>query len=231
MSSQFKISKDNSTNWGNREANKARQPVSGQLAEMDTWADKGAKMDSDAGDDNWEKSSNTPEASNKNQKIHGTKEKEMESLNVDQDTWGNVGGKKKAYGNSPMGITNASTYKRKKTNADHDSSYNNVMPPSDNAWNAGDGIGRPNAKSNAGSSWGEKDKMESDEHLKVPKESDTWNTGKSNESPWDNTDALQDSWVNSATRNNNAQDGSWDKVVAINDKKDQQKRWIEGRRR
>ena len=63
--------------------------------------------------------------------------------------------------------------------------------------NAGDGIGRPNAKSNAGSSWGEKDKMESDEHLKVPKESDTWNTGKSNESPWDNTDALQDSWVNS----------------------------------
>jgi len=87
------------------------------------------------------------------------------------------------------------------------------------------------AKSNAGSSWSEKDKMESDEHLKVPKESDTWNTGKSNESPWDNTDALQDSWVNSATRNNNAQDGSWDKVVAINDKKDQQKRWIEGRRR
>ena len=41
------------------------------------------------------------------------------------------------------------------------------------AWNAGDGIGRPNAKSNAGSSWGEKDKMESDEHLKIPKESDT----------------------------------------------------------
>ena len=30
------------------------------------------------------------------------------------------------------------------------------------------------AKSNAGSSWGEKDKMESNEHLKVPKESDTW---------------------------------------------------------
>ncbi|CAD6245022.1 unnamed protein product [Miscanthus lutarioriparius] len=42
------------------------------------------------------------------------------------------------------------------------------------AWNARDGIGRPNAKSNVGSSWGEKDKMESDEHLKVPKESDTW---------------------------------------------------------
>ena len=63
--------------------------------------------------------------------------------------------------------------------------------------NVGDGIGRPNAKSNAGSSWGEKDKMESDEHLKVPKESDTGNTGKSNESPWDNTDALQDSWINS----------------------------------
>ncbi|CAD6255120.1 unnamed protein product [Miscanthus lutarioriparius] len=33
---------------------------------MDTWADKGAKMDSDAGDDNWEKKSSTPEASNKN---------------------------------------------------------------------------------------------------------------------------------------------------------------------
>ena len=91
--------------------------------------------------------------------------------------------------------------------------------------NAGDGIGRPNAKSNAGSSWGEKDKMESDEHLKVPKESDTWNTGKSNESPWDNTDALHDSWVNSATRNNNAQDGSWDKVVAIKDPDSQQDSW------
>ena len=82
-----------------------------------------------------------------------------------------------------------------------------------------------NAKSNAGSSWGEKDKMESDEHLKVPKESDTWNTGKSNESPWDNTDALQDSQVNSATRNNNAQDGSWDKVVAIKDPDSQQDSW------
>ena len=33
---------------------------------MDTWADKGAKMDSYVGDDNWEKKSSTPEASNKN---------------------------------------------------------------------------------------------------------------------------------------------------------------------
>ena len=64
--------------------------------------------------------------------------------------------------------------------------------------------------------------MESDEHRKVPEESDTWNTGKSNENPWDNTDALQDSQVNSATRNNNAQDGSWDKVVAIKDPDSQQ---------
>ncbi|CAD6212606.1 unnamed protein product [Miscanthus lutarioriparius] len=110
---------------------------------------------------------------------------------------GNARGKKKADGNCQW-EEEPSTYKRKKTNADHDSSYNNVMPPSGNAWNAGDGIGRPNAKSNAGSSWGEKDKMEFDEHLEVPKESNTWNTGKSNESPWDNTYALQDSWVNSA---------------------------------
>ena len=76
----------------------------------------------------------------------------------------------------------------------------------DGAWekNSGDGIGRPNAKSNVGSSWVEKDNMESDEHLKVRKESNTWNIGKSSESPWDNTDALHDSWVNSATHNNNA---------------------------
>ncbi|CAD6334369.1 unnamed protein product [Miscanthus lutarioriparius] len=33
---------------------------------MDTWGDKGAKMDSVRCDDNWEKSSSTPEASNKN---------------------------------------------------------------------------------------------------------------------------------------------------------------------
>ena len=80
--------------------------------------------------------------------------------------------------------------------------------------NAGDGIGRPNAKSNAGSSWGEKDKMESDEHLKVPKESDTWNTGKSNESPWDNTDAQNDSWSNVTIQKNDAQNDSWSNLAA-----------------
>ena len=65
--------------------------------------------------------------------------------------------------------------------ADQDNSWEVHAKVQDNstdwggfAWNAGDGIGRPNAKSNTGSSWGEKDKMESDEHLKVPKESDTW---------------------------------------------------------
>jgi len=73
---------DNSTDWRGWSTEKptGEATVSGQPAEMDTWADKGAKMDSDAGDDNWEKSSSTPEASNKNQKIHGTKEKEMEVM-------------------------------------------------------------------------------------------------------------------------------------------------------
>ncbi|CAD6256870.1 unnamed protein product [Miscanthus lutarioriparius] len=165
MSGQFKISKDNSTDWGTEKPT-GEATVSGQPAEMDTWADKGAKMDSgaentwdkrkeDGGDGAWEKKSDDG---------HGIWEHPSnwngQSLNVDQDTWGNARGKNKADGN---------------------------------AWNAGDGIGRPNAKSNAGSSWGEKDKMESDEHLKVPKEPDTWNIGKSNESPWDNTDALQES--------------------------------------
>ena len=70
---------DNSTDWGTEKPT-GEATVSGQPAEMDTWADKGAKMDSDAGDDNWEKSSSTPDASNKNQKIHGTKEKEMEVM-------------------------------------------------------------------------------------------------------------------------------------------------------
>ena len=59
---------DNSTDWGGWSTEKptGEATVSGQPAEMDTWADKGAKMDSDAGDDNWEKKSSTPEASNKN---------------------------------------------------------------------------------------------------------------------------------------------------------------------
>ena len=104
-----------------------------------------------------------------NQKIHGTKEKEMEVMVPGRRSLmmamavGSIPatgmGKKKADGNCQW-EEQPSTYKQKKTNADHDSSYNNVMPPSDNAWNAGDGIGRPNAKSNAGSSWGQKDKME-----------------------------------------------------------------------
>ena len=101
---------DNSTDWGTEKPT-GEATVSGQPAEMDTWADKGAKMDSDAGDDNWEKSSSTPEASNKNQKIHGTKEKEMEVMVPGRRSLmmamaigsipatGNARGKKKADGN------------------------------------------------------------------------------------------------------------------------------------
>ena len=51
--------------------------------------------------------------------------------------------------------------------ADQDNSWEVHAKVQDNStyWggfasNVGDGIGRPNAKSNAGSSWGEKDKME-----------------------------------------------------------------------
>ena len=114
-----------------------------------------------------EKKSSTPETSNKmthgaNQKIHGTKEKEMKVMVPGRRSLmmamaiGSIPatgmGKKKADGNCQW-EEQPSTYKRKKTNADHDSSYNNVMPSSGNAWNAGDGIGKPNAKSNAGSSW------------------------------------------------------------------------------
>ncbi|AQK60576.1 DNA-directed RNA polymerase V subunit 1 [Zea mays] len=211
----------------------------------------GWSVEKPTGDGNWEKSS-TPEASKKNDSSENTWDKRKgdggdgawgnrsddghgnwehpsnwngQSLDVDQDTWGNARGKKKADGNYCQWEEQPSNYKQKKTNADHDSSYNNVMPSSEIAWNAGDGTGRPNAKSNAESSWGEEDKMESDDHPKVPKESDTWNTGRSNESPWDNTDALQDSWVKSAARNNNTQDGSWDKVVSMKDLDSLQDSW------
>lgn len=245
---------DNSTtDWGGWSVEKptGEATVSGEPAETDTWADKGAKMESDAGDGNWEKSS-TLEASKKNDPSENTWDKRKgdggdgawgnrsddghgnwehpsnwngQSLDVDQDTWGNARGKKKADGNYCQWEEQPSNYKQKKTNADHDSSYNNVMPSSEIAWNAGEGTGRPNAKSNAESSWGEEDKMESDDHPKVPKESDTWNTGRSNESPWDNTDAPQDSWVKSAARNNNTQDGSWDKVVSMKDLDSLQDSW------
>ena len=95
-----------------------------------------------------------------NQKIHGIKEKKMEVMVHGRRSQmiamaiGSIPatgmGKKKADGNCQW-EEQPSTYKRKKTNVDHDSSYNNVMPPSGNAQNAGDGIGRPNAKSTAGS--------------------------------------------------------------------------------
>ena len=134
---------DNSTDWGTEKPT-GEATVSGQPAEMDTWADKGAKMDSDAGDDNWEKSSSTPKASNKNDpwgKSENTWDKRKgdggdgawekksddghgnwehpsnwngQSLNVDQDTWGNARGKKKADGNCQW-EEQPSTYKRKKT--------------------------------------------------------------------------------------------------------------------
>ncbi|PWZ27865.1 DNA-directed RNA polymerase V subunit 1 [Zea mays] len=248
-----KVQDNSTTDWGGWSVEKptGEATVSGEPAETDTWADKGAKMESDAGDGNWEKSS-TLEASKKNDPSENTWDKRKgdggdgawgnrsddghgnwehpsnwngQSLDVDQDTWGNARGKKKADGNYCQWEEQPSNYKQKKTNADHDSSYNNVMPSSEIAWNAGEGTGRPNAKSNAESSWGEEDKMESDDHPKVPKESDTWNTGRSNESPWDNTDAPQDSWVKSAARNNNTQDGSWDKVVSMKDLDSLQDSW------
>jgi DNA-directed RNA polymerase-5 subunit 1 len=138
---------------------------------MHTWADKGAKMESDASDDNWENKSTNTVTSNKNDrwaKLENTWDKRKrdggndsceksddghgncdhpsnqngQNLNVDQDMWGNARGKNKADANCQW-EEQPSTYKWKKTTAHH-------------------GIGRPNAKSNAGSSWGKKDKMESD---------------------------------------------------------------------
>jgi len=85
------------------------------------------KRKGDGGDGAWEKKSDDG---------HGNWEHPSnwngQSLNVDQDTWGNARGKKKADGNCQW-EEQPSTYKRKKTNADHDSSYNNVMPSSGNA--------------------------------------------------------------------------------------------------
>ena len=105
---------DNSTDWGGWSSEKptGEATVSGQPAEMDTWADKGAKMDSDAGDDNWEKKSSAPEASNKN-----------DPWGKSENTWdkrkgdgGDGAWEKKSDGNSQW-EEQPSTYKRKKTSS------------------------------------------------------------------------------------------------------------------
>ncbi|CAN6277580.1 unnamed protein product [Urochloa humidicola] len=283
---------DNSTDWGGWGAEKQ---TNGEQAEIKTWADKGAGMESSPGDNNWEKKFSDPEESKKKldhdpwgnmpastsedtwgkqngdggdgawEKQTGScKEQEMDAgqnswgkkttppsnnmwdkrksdggngnweeqpsswneqtLNVDQDSWGNGRGKRNSHGGGSQWPEQASTYKRKRTNADADSWDNMAMPPPNNAWDAGERFGRSNIKSDAGSSWGNKDKLETDEHSKVPKESDAWNTGKTNESSWEKTDALQDSWGNSAADNNNTQEGSWDKIV-VKDTNSQQDAW------
>ncbi|CAN6243084.1 unnamed protein product [Urochloa humidicola] len=282
---------DNSTDWGGWGTEKQ---TNGEQAEINTWTDKGAGMESSAGDNNWEKKSSAPEESKKKldhdpwgsmpsstsedmwgkqkgggdgawEKQTGScKEQEMDvgqdswgkktapqssnmwdkkksdggngnwkeqpsswneqALNVDEDSWGNARGEKNSHGGGSQWPEQASTYKRKRTNADADSWDNMAMPPPKTSWDAGEGFGKSNIKSDAGSSWGNSDKMETDEHSKVPKESDPWNTGKSNESSWEKTDALQDSWGNSAADNNNTQEGSWDKI-AVKDTNPQQDAW------
>lgn len=287
---------NNSTDWGGWGTEKQ---TNGEQAEINTWADKGAGMESSAGDDNWEMKSSAPEKSKKNldhdtwgnmpapasasasentwgeQKgdggdgawekqtgsckeqgmdvdqdswgkktmppssnmwdkkksdgVHGNWEEQPSSwneqtLNVDQDSWGNAREKNNSHAGDSRWPEQASTYKRKRTNADAGSWDNMAMAPSNNAWDAGEGFGRSITKSDAGSSWGNKDKMETDEHSKIPKEFDPWNTGKSNESSWEKTDALQDSWGNSAADNNNTQEGSWDKI-AVKDTNSQQDSW------
>ncbi|CAN6230339.1 unnamed protein product [Urochloa humidicola] len=191
------------------------------------------EQEMDVGQDSWGKKT-TPQSSNmwdknKSDGGNGNWEEQPSSwneqaLNVDKDSWGNARGKKNSHGGGSQWPEQASTYKRKRTNADADSWDNMAMPPPKSSWDAGEGFGRSNTKSDAGSSWGNNDKMETDEHSKVPKESDTWNTGKSNESSWEKTDALQDSWGNVAADNNNTQEGSWDKI-AVKDTNSQQDAW------
>ncbi|XP_062224054.1 DNA-directed RNA polymerase V subunit 1-like [Phragmites australis] len=299
---------ENSTNWGGWGTEKPndKKLVSGEPAELDTWSDKGAKMESDGGGSNWEKKSSAPEelkksvdqdpwgdmsaspsentwdkrkgdggdgawekqtdsckeqetnvdqdswankttspSSNtwdkkKSDGGHGNWEKQPNNwneqrLNVDQDSQGNAWAKKKSDHGDGLWEEQLGTYKRKKIDADHDSWGNMMAPPSSNAWVANEGDGRSNTKSDARFCWvnnqgskesadTKKDKMETDEHSKLPKESDPWKTGKSNESSWEKANSLQDSWGNSEAHNNNTQDGSWDKM-AVKDTNTQQDSW------
>ncbi|KAL6888501.1 hypothetical protein ACP4OV_009527 [Aristida adscensionis] len=208
---------NNSTDWAGWGTEKPNDKniVSGEPAEVDTWSGKDARMESDGGDGIWEKQPTTINE---------------QRLNVDQDSWDNGWGKQKSDG----GEGQWQTCKRKKPNADH-SWGNMVTQPSNNAWVADQGDGRSNRKSDARSSWGntegwkgpadsKKDNMEIDEHLNLPKESDPWDTGKSNESSWDKSNALQDSWGNSAAHDNNTQEGPWDKM-AVKDSNMQPDSW------
>ncbi|XP_062218221.1 DNA-directed RNA polymerase V subunit 1-like [Phragmites australis] len=295
---------DNSNDWGGWGTEKLndKKLVFGEPAELDTWSEKGAKMESDGGDSNWEKKSSAHEelkksvdqdpwgnmsasssentwdkrkgdgddgawekqmgscknvdqdswgnkttspSSNvwdkkKSDEGHGNWEKQSNNwneqrLNVDQDSRGSAWGKKKSDGGDNLWEEQPGTYKRKKINTDRDSWGNMMSPPSSNAWAADEGDGRSNTKSDARSSWGnnrgskepadtKRDKMETDEHSKLPKESDPWNTGKSNKISWEKSNSLQDSWGSSAIHNNNTQEGSWDKM-AVKDTNTQQDSW------
>ncbi|PUZ74086.1 hypothetical protein GQ55_1G036800 [Panicum hallii var. hallii] len=280
------VVENNSTDWGGWGTEKQTNV---EQAGIGTWADKGARVESSAGDNNWEKKSSTPEdhdpwgnmpaSASENvwdkqkgdggdsaweKQKYSCKEQEMDvdqdswrkkttppssnmwdkkksdgghdnwqeqpsswneqMLNVDQDSWGNAREKKKLHGGDTQWVERVSTYKRNRANADDDSWDNMAMPPSNNAWDAGKGVGRSNTKSDGGSSWGNRDNMGTYEHSEAPKESDPWSTGKSNERSWEKTDALQDSWGKSAADNNNMQEGSWDKI-ALTDTNSQQDSW------
>ncbi|KAG2648561.1 DNA-directed RNA polymerase V subunit 1-like [Panicum virgatum] len=274
------VVENNSTDWGGWRTEKQ---TNGEQAETDTWANKGARVESNAGDNNWEKKSSTPEehdpwgnmpasasenvwdkqkgdggdsawekkkCSSKEQEMdvdqdswrkkttplssniwdkkksdggHGNWQEQPSSWN-EQDSWGNAWGKKKSHGGDSQWAERVSTYKRKRANADDDSWDNMAMPPSNNAWDAGEGVGRSNTKSDGVSSWGNRDNMGTHEHSEALKESDPGSTVKSNERSWEKTDALQDSWGKSAADNNNTQEGSWDKI-ALTGTNSQQDSW------
>ncbi|KAF8776332.1 hypothetical protein HU200_003555 [Digitaria exilis] len=187
--------------------------------------------DMDVDQDSWGKKTTSPSNNmwdkKKSDGSHGNWQQPTswneQMLNVDQDSWGNARGKQKSDGGDSQWGEQTSTYKRKRTNADHDSWANTAILPSNNPWDAGEEGGRSNTKSDLRSNWDRKDK-EIDEHSKVPKESDLWNTGKTNGSSWEKTDALQDSWGNRASDNNKTQEDSWDKI-AVNDTNLQQDSW------
>ncbi|KAL6629149.1 hypothetical protein ACP70R_028914 [Stipagrostis hirtigluma subsp. patula] len=215
--------------WGERKGDDVWEKQSGTCKEQEMNVDQ----------DSWCNKTTSPSSNTWHKKTsdggHGNWEKQPSTMNVDGDSLSNAWDKKKSDSGNRQWEKQPSSWKRKKTNPDHDSWVNTMTPPSSNAWVADDGDGRSNTKSDAWSSWGnkegskepadtKKDKMEIDEHSEPQKESDPWNAGKSNGSSWEKSNAPQESWGNSAAHNNSTQEGSWDKI-AVKDTDTQPDSW------
>ncbi|TVU33434.1 hypothetical protein EJB05_25251, partial [Eragrostis curvula] len=120
---------DNSSDWGGWGTEKPndKKLASGEPAELNIWSDKGAKMDSNGGDSNWEKKSSTRDELKKS---------------VDQDPWGNTAAspsentwdKRKGVGGGDAWEKQTASCKDQEMNVNQDSWSNKTTSPSKNTW-------------------------------------------------------------------------------------------------